>query len=468
MPSLVNKDGVPGGIRCIICVAVVWFAVYQILYAEANFSHESIIIVLDTSPGPKNGDFLAATRLEDSPTIASDSTAQTLVRNPRLRESEAVNPQLGERLDMTLPKNISPKMSSGERRTESASSFPQDLIQKSHVKSRKEILQEWQLSFANRGHRRDDCLEFQKASPRANVSHESGISAFQLQTSVGQGNMKIPRQVVLTGHFPSLRDVFEKRRDLLASLGITPDLTVRYFNDHDCRRYLSEKNPELVKYFDAETHGSYRGDMCRTSVLAQEGGFYIDLDMQLRTPLTNLVDDHTSFMTAISADSGCLNALMATVPNNPVLHHTLARMSEWYSNKTVGTGLLGPETLRYGVESVMNANCPWVSFSHAYSQVDCGDQALRFFQERALFSGQLLGKCSMWGPIICPDKRAMANSNILNFGLFDGNKDHEESELWPTCEHVHRREKGMIGWSRYEDCDRQGCGLSNGQNAGGR
>jgi hypothetical protein len=353
---------------------------------------------------------------------------------------------------------------------EFASSFPQDVIQESLEKSRKEILQEWQFAFANRGHRRDGCHDRHKASPLANVSSENGISAFQLQSSVGQSNIKIPRQVVLTGHFLSLHDVFEKRRDLLASLGITPDLTVRYFNDHDCRRYLNEKNPELVKYFDAETHGSYRGDMCRTSVLAQEGGFYIDLDMQLRTPLTNLVDDHTSFMTAISADSGCLNALMATVPNNPVLHHTLARMSEWYSNKTVGTGLLGPETLHYGVQKVMSANCPWLAFRQVYSQVECGDQALRFFQERGL-SGKVLGKCSMWGPIICPDKRAMAdnnNHNILNFGLFDGNTDHEESELSPSCEQIHRREKRMIGWSRYEDCQHQGCGLSSGQNAGGR
>jgi hypothetical protein len=400
-------------------------------------SHESV-----QDPRLRDGDFLAPTRLKNSPAKASDSMAQTLPQPLRPRITAKPSPQ------------------------------PSSSSKKSSGKSRKQILQEWQISFANRDHNRDGCHGPRKDPSAANVSHDNSATAFQLQTSVGQSNIKIPRQVILTGHFNSLQDVMEKRKDLLAALGITPDLTVLYFNDHDCRRFLRENNPELVKLFDAETHGSYRGDLCRTSVLAQKGGFYVDLDMQLRTPLTSLVDDNTSFMTAKSATSGFLNAIMATVPNNPVLHHTLARMTDWLSDSLLGKvlpgGLLGPETLRYGVEKVLNTHCPSVSFSDAYSQVNCGNQALRFFQEHVLVSPQLFLRdqiCSMWGPSICPDKRAVSHVGLLNYGLFDGKTTHEDAVMWPSCEKVHRRERRMIGWSRYEECDRQGCGLSNGKTA---
>ena len=67
------------------------------------------------------------------------------------------------------------------------------------------------------------------------------------------------------------------------SFEITPDLQVLYFNNSACRSYLAQNNPDMIKYFDREKHGSYRGDICRTAVLAKEGGFYLDLDMLIRT-----------------------------------------------------------------------------------------------------------------------------------------------------------------------------------------
>ena len=115
------------------------------------------------------------------------------------------------------------------------------------------------------------------------VNRTSNAVKYQFQTSAGQNDLKIPKQVVLTGPYGKFSVFLHRRNDTMDSFGITPDLQVLYFNNSACRPYLAQNNPDMVKYFDREKHGSYRGDICRTAVLAKEGGFYLDLDMLIRT-----------------------------------------------------------------------------------------------------------------------------------------------------------------------------------------
>lgn len=300
----------------------------------------------------------------------------------------------------------------------------------------------------------------QKPVMRPVVDRSSKQAQFQLHSSVGRDHLKIPQQVFLTGKFSSFSDALQQRPEMLASLGITPDLRVRYLNDTACRSYLQQTNPELVAFFNAEDHGSYRGDICRASVLAKEGGFYVDMDMQLRVPLTNLIDDETTFLTARSYYGGCLNAIIATVPNSPVMLGTLAHIRKWYGGETSADGLLGPTTMQRGIEDVMKQDCPEHTWDYADAQFKCGTQhAFHIFTEQPIAAQH----CRPWGSILCPQRRADSQFEGLKFGLFDRKRDGMESKTSPSEEDIAKREAKFIGWSRFDGCTHLGCGFSGGK-----
>lgn len=295
----------------------------------------------------------------------------------------------------------------------------------------------------------------------AGSEHNSISSEFRLSTSVGQNNMKIPNQVILTGH-KEIWEVLQKRKELLAGLGISPDMRVRYFNNNACHQYLQKHYSDLVKFFDQEDNGSYKGDICRTAVLANEGGFYIDLDMQLRTPLKALVDDSTTFMTARSAEFGCLNALMAAVPKSPAMLNTVEHIRKWYAGETTPIGQLGTTTLQRGLGEMMSDSCPEVMWSDAYQQFQCGpDHSIRLFSEKLLDAGD----CSHWGSTMCPEPRARSAFSGVRYGLFDGRPEMMHFKASPSAEDILAKERMFIGWPRFEGCHALGCDMSGGTHA---
>jgi hypothetical protein len=292
----------------------------------------------------------------------------------------------------------------------------------------------------------------------SDVSEHSRLSSeFRLRSSVGQSNIKIPNQVILTGS-QEIWDVFNTRRDLLAGLGISPDMRVRYFNNNACRAYLLKHyTRDMAIYFDQEENGSYKGDICRTAVLANEGGFYIDLDMQLRTPLKGLVDDATTFMTAKSATSGCLNAIMAAVPKSPVMLRTMEHIRLWYTGEDSHSGQLGTTALQRGITGMMRDSCPEVGWSDAYQQFQCGpDHSIRLFSEQLVDNSD----CSRWGKVICPESRAHSDFNGLRYGIFDGRPDGMDTHTSPSAQDILTKEQMLIGWSRFESCKAFGCNLT--------
>jgi hypothetical protein len=290
----------------------------------------------------------------------------------------------------------------------------------------------------------------------------SGGRQFELKSDVPQSDTKIPRQVILTGAHNNFWEVMQSRGSILAELGISPDMHVRYFNNFACRKYLKRHFSFMVEYFDKEDNGSYRGDICRTAVIAKEGGFYIDLDMQLRTPLESLVDDSTTFMSARSATFGCLNAIIASVPNNPVMLHTLENMRKWYSGEASQMGQLGTATMQRGLGEVMSAECPQVLWQEAVQQFECGPRnSIRLFTEQLISHGD----CSTWGSVLCPKSRAKSDWEGVRFGLFDGKHMVLDDIKEPTPIQIAKTEQMFVGWSRFDDCAGLGCGLSGGKHA---
>lgn len=283
---------------------------------------------------------------------------------------------------------------------------------------------------------------------------------FILRSAVGKDNIKIPKQVILTGPFATFKDIFEIRRSakLFEWLGLSKDVYVRYFNDSHCRAYIEQNyDEELTSFFDSEKFGSFRGDLCRAAILAREGGFYVDLDMQLRVPLTKLVDDATTFMTARSYINGALNALIATTPDNPVMSATISQIRKWYRNETEHTDKLttyglGPVTMEQGLEDVIKESCPGRRWKIEGAQFECGPRTtMRFYTEVRM------RHCLRWGELLCPARRGKRKFEGLRYALFNGPKDVVMRSPRKA------KEQNFIGWTRAEDCHSLGCRVSGGQ-----
>ena len=50
-----------------------------------------------------------------------------------------------------------------------------------------------------------------------------------------------------------------------------PEAPVHFLTDDECRERIEEAEPRLVQYFDKESSGAFKGDICRVAVLYLKG-----------------------------------------------------------------------------------------------------------------------------------------------------------------------------------------------------
>mmetsp|Transcript_136822 Transcript_136822/g.249421 ORF Transcript_136822/g.249421 Transcript_136822/m.249421 type:complete len:356 (+) Transcript_136822:93-1160(+) len=249
---------------------------------------------------------------------------------------------------------------------------------------------------------------------------------------------RIPRQLILTGRSDSLQDMsVDVQQNVQLLLERNPDMRVQWFGDSRCAKYISKYNSKRLFYlFKHEPRGALRGDICRAAVLYREGGFYVDLDVDLRLPFHKLVDNSTTFMSVLESQEdggGVLNAIMAVEPKSHVMHHLLRRLQKWYSHVRSGPKKeyrmalrMGPMTLRLAVIFAMAEACPGETIDERQQQANtdravlqwkCGAHAFRFYVQRRL-------RCKegqSYGPEVCTPARMNASNlwqNWLDYGIF--------------------------------------------------
>ena len=265
-------------------------------------------------------------------------------------------------------------------------------------------------------------------------------------------NIVIPPQIVLTGPGSLPELPVELRRNAERIMAANPGFQVHWFSDADCHSYITRHfDAELAGMFRREYRGAFRGDLCRTAVLYREGGFYVDLDLELMVPLNSLVGLSTTFMSAYTADGAMLNAMMASEPFSSILYAALVELRKWYRGQVprvydatmdgiqCRSEWMGPLTLFRGIRQFMQVACPSVVLTPG-SQLDvvCGTQVLRFYRERELQC--TVGKDSRE----CSDERARSPFAGSKYGLFAPGP-----EMY--------RERLLIGWPRFESCRSRGC-----------
>jgi len=279
-------------------------------------------------------------------------------------------------------------------------------------------------------------------------------------------NLKIPRQLILTGKQDRFEDMDSVIRsnvlDLISlsndaadlqsfsmdSAGIsTLSLRPRWFGNTQCRNYIEEHYDEkFLHMFDNAGPGFYKGDICRACILYQEGGFYIDVDVQLTVPLLQLVDEDTTFMSAYSINGDIFNGIIAAVPKSEILRETLQEITEWYNYlrfsrrhyKNGSPWLMGTSTMFRGLGHVVRKACPTkdLKFMQNTSQWNCGPHVIRLYQEDRLICSMADG---VGQPPECPTSRKDAESCSLRFGLFLAGQQ-------PIVG------RSFIGWSKTSKC----------------
>lgn len=294
------------------------------------------------------------------------------------------------------------------------------------------------------------------------------LSKFRTARVAGKSN--VPEQLVLTGVPEKFHDVPETlSKNIAEILKVDSHIKLRWLGDAACSKYVWQhfNDTGLGEHYDNEPIGAFRGDICRAAVLFREGGYYLDMDIQLRTPLSKLIDVETDFMTAFSAGNGrargkhigsMLNAVMAAEPNSPVLASTLFEINAWYAgDPSIPWGHLGGEaqmgtvTLWRGLNRAMECMCKrssnldllWIRSERQESRLQwpCGRSNIRLYIERPIrMCGSSLLKDGVTVSEDCPAERANNRFDGVKYGLYDPSPEGK-----------------LVAWPRQSWCDSPGC-----------
>jgi hypothetical protein len=131
-----------------------------------------------------------------------------------------------------------------------------------------------------------------------------------------------------------------------------PDAPVWFLDDDDCRAAIYAAKPNLIKYFDWEFNGSWKADICRVAALYLTGGYYFDIDMEVVKPW--MPSRNVAFATVDQPDTlRFFQSFLVSEKRGRLMEESLDEMLIFYEKrKNRKDTLLGPDTLKWAVESV--------------------------------------------------------------------------------------------------------------------
>jgi hypothetical protein len=179
----------------------------------------------------------------------------------------------------------------------------------------------------------------------------------------------IPPYVIFTYHTNLLttpEESLSDEEDRALSLNVQhivslhQESTVRFLNDDDCKNSIRAtlgEDTKLIDYFDKETHGMYKADICRGAALYETGGLYFDIDIEAKMSLWSVIDKKTEFVTVlVHKDSnhhgGFFQAFIGVVPQHKVMKRYVELFVEYYEGKVKVNGPLGVYFLRMAYDEL--------------------------------------------------------------------------------------------------------------------
>ena len=108
-----------------------------------------------------------------------------------------------------------------------------------------------------------------------------------------------------------------------------PELTLCFFDNDQCRQFLTEYFPAIVLYtFDSLKSGAHKADLWRYCILYVRGGFYCDVKTDFVCSLLDFVTEENSktWYTVIGYEGTpkqLYNGIIITPPFNPILYKNI-------------------------------------------------------------------------------------------------------------------------------------------------
>merc|ERR1719273_740881 len=101
---------------------------------------------------------------------------------------------------------------------------------------------------------------------------------------------------------------------------------ILFLNDDRCRVHIRRAYPNLLPYFEAESRGANKADICRIAALYLHGGYYFDVELEIIEPY--LLPPEVSFSTVTGplGPQYMFQAYIAAAPKHPILLSALRFM----------------------------------------------------------------------------------------------------------------------------------------------
>lgn len=187
--------------------------------------------------------------------------------------------------------------------------------------------------------------------------------AHKLPCLVSRWAHRIPPRMVFTYKFDLLKAapaslswrerIFHK--NLLNTVkvnGLNGQVTVDFYDDARCHAAISEFNSSLAGHFDREPQGMFKADICRGAALWKEGGLYMDIDLEARQSVWDIIGHKVEFASVREAgenaqklwdkgDPRFFQALLGTAPQSELMRMYLQYLLEYYNGKRQVSGYVG-------------------------------------------------------------------------------------------------------------------------------
>lgn len=272
----------------------------------------------------------------------------------------------------------------------------------------------------------------------------------------------IPRTLIFAStkpaNFPSVDALLEPlRSNVRKNIALNPGFEVEWYDDARCTEYFRKNYADgrrLAEVFAAVARGAHRSDLCRTAVLAKQGGFVVDLDVELVAPLARVAARQTALMTAWSAggEPGCcahalLNGFLGAAPGNAVLSAMLNRMEQTAAELSPGQNW-GPVMLLDALEeTVRRCDGAMPSWTSSTDTSVCGKPT------RILKEVHFLDQQSEVPESALPSVLSLARAEH-RYSSFDGDR-------YVLIDPTALGDGAVAGFSRFSECKGWGCGQSN-------
>ena len=199
--------------------------------------------------------------------------------------------------------------------------------------------------------------------------HDKGESLQPPDGPSSSLNTLIPHNLVFTHYINLLTAPSDQvhdedvalRRNVRNTITLHSDASVHFLTDQECLdsigRVMGTDSP-LLGFFRQETHGMYKADICRGAALYELGGYYMDVDIQARLNVMDVIRTNTTFCTVmVHRDSNhrgnFFQAFIASTPRNPILKRYLELFEMHYHGLLDIHGPLGVILLRKAHDDVV-------------------------------------------------------------------------------------------------------------------